>query len=219
MLKWPVHLFSIQGLLLLQCNQLENPQIQLGTQPKCSGHLLPQFDDRHAICLRDLSGGTVEAMGLSGLSKQAGVLMLAVPRDKILADIQFQGAISDFHPIKDALKAADYEELLLRINEDDVFGDGNNFEVAVTLATADAWVAADDAAQQATAAAAEAAVAAAGAAETAVLRRRRRRDPQPWQDQGSEVSVLSQYCMVFRHNGIEQQRATTTASARQKCAL
>jgi hypothetical protein len=156
-------------------------------------------------------------MGLSGLSKQAGVLMLAVPRDKILADIQFQGAISDFHPIKDALKAADYEELLLRINEEDVFGDGNNFEVAVTRATAAAWVAADDAAQQATAAAEEAAVAAAGVAETAVLRRRRRRDPQPWQDQGSEVSVLSQYCMACRHNGIEQQR-DHTASARQKCA-
>jgi hypothetical protein len=44
---------------------------------------------------------------------------------------QFQGAISDFHPIKESIKAADYDPLLIRANEDDAYGDGNNFEVAV----------------------------------------------------------------------------------------
>lgn len=46
--------------------------------------------------------------------------------------VQFQGAISDFHPIKAAVQAADYDPLLIRLNEDDLYGDGNNFEVAVT---------------------------------------------------------------------------------------
>lgn len=40
-----------------------------------------------------------------------------------------QGAISDFHPIKDAIKSSDLEALLVRANEEDIYGDGNNFEV------------------------------------------------------------------------------------------
>jgi hypothetical protein len=126
--------------------------------------------------------------------------MAAVPREKLLADIQFQGAISDFHCIKDALKAAEYDEVLLRVNDDDVFGDGNNFEVAVTQAAADAWRTADAAAAEAAAAAAAAAQA---AAEEAVLPRakQRKRNRQPWQDLGTEVSwqavrwrLLQQMC-------------------------
>jgi hypothetical protein len=134
-----------------------------------------------------LQDGTLESLGLSGLSSRSGQLMAAVPREKLLADIQFQGAISDFHCIKDALKAADYDEVLLRVNDDDVFGDGNNFEVAVTQAAADAWRTADAAAAEAAAAAAAAAQA---AAEEAVLPRakQRKRDRQPWQDLGAEVS-------------------------------
>lgn len=46
--------------------------------------------------------------------------------------LQFQGAISDFHPIKEAIKAADYDPLLIRLNKDDAYEDGHNFEVAVT---------------------------------------------------------------------------------------
>jgi hypothetical protein len=30
------------------------------------------------------------------------------------------------------VQAADYDPLLIRLNEDDIYGDGNNFEVAVT---------------------------------------------------------------------------------------
>ncbi|KAF6260876.1 WD40-repeat-containing domain protein [Scenedesmus sp. NREL 46B-D3] len=136
-----------------------------------------------------LQGGTLQALGLSGLSSKSGQLTAAVPREKLLADIQFQGAISDFHCLKDALKAADYDDVLLRANDDDAFGDGNNFEVAVTKAAAAAW-------QQADAAAAEAAVAAAAAAQAAsdeaVLPRakQRRRGRQAWQDLGTEVGLL-----------------------------
>eukprot|EP00775_Hariotina_reticulata_P012026 gene12026-12171_t len=156
-----------------------------------------------------LRSGTIEAMGLSGLGRHAAVLMLAVSRDKILADIQFQGAISDFHPIKDAIKAADYQELLLRVNEEDVFGDGNNFEVAVSRATADAWQSADEAAQHA--AAAEAAAAEEGAAETPVQRSRTRRDPRPWQDQGSEAELAE--AGVFSCSSSSAAPAATAATS------
>lgn len=56
-------------------------------------------------------------------------LFVRVPRGRILSDIQLQGAISDFHVIKDAVKAADCDPLLVRANPDDMYGDGGNFEV------------------------------------------------------------------------------------------
>lgn len=76
--------------------------------------------------------------------------------------------------------------MLLRVNDDDIFGDGNNFEVAVTKAAADAWRAADAAAAEVAAAAAAAAQA---AADEAVMPRakQRKRDRQAWQDLGTEV--------------------------------
>lgn len=46
-----------------------------------------------------------------------------------MKDMQFRGAISDFHPIKEHIVNADYDPLLLRSNNDDLYGDGNNFEV------------------------------------------------------------------------------------------
>ena len=70
-------------------------------------------------------------MGLSDLSSKAGAqISAAVPKEKILADIQFQGAISDFHPIKDSIKGADYDLIIIRLNEDDIYGDGNNYEAS-----------------------------------------------------------------------------------------
>jgi hypothetical protein len=115
-----------------------------------------------------------------------------VPRDRLLADVQFQGAISDFHCIKDALKAADYDPLLLRANEDDAYSDGGNYEVATTRAAAEAWLEADAAAAAEAAAAAQAAAAAeaAGGGVSGPPRSKQRRDPRPWQDLGSEVGAL-----------------------------
>lgn len=141
------------------------------------------------LILHILPGGTVEAMGLAGLNAKTSQLIGVIPREKLLADIQFQGAISDFHPIKDALKAADYEDIIIRLNEDDLYGDGNNFEVATTQATAEAWRSADAAVAEA--AAATAAAAQQGDAEgAAVPRSKRKREPQPWVDLGSEVSAF-----------------------------
>ncbi len=70
-------------------------------------------------------------MGLShlGKDKEDGKIMDYVSKEKILGDIQFRGAISDFYVAKTQVLEADYDPLLIRINEDDIYGDGNNFEV------------------------------------------------------------------------------------------
>jgi hypothetical protein len=135
-----------------------------------------------------------------------------VAREKLLADVQFQGAISDFHCIKDALKAADYDEVLLRVNDDDIFGDGNNFEVAVTQAAAEAWRSADAAAAEAAAAAAAAAQA---AAEEATLPRakQRKRQRQPWQDLGTEVRLCAWRCSGVLGWFLQLARASCPSSS------
>lgn len=60
-----------------------------------------------------------------------------IPREVVEKDMQFRGAISDFHPIKAALQGADYDPLMLVINEDDYFKDGNNVMIAVKKAAVD----------------------------------------------------------------------------------
>lgn len=90
-----------------------------------------------------LAGNTVEAMGLNTLATPAaegGQQLGTVPKEKLLADIQFQGAISDWHPIKAKIVAADYDPLVVRLNEDDRYGDGNNFEVRVLALPVDASI-------------------------------------------------------------------------------
>jgi hypothetical protein len=84
------------------------------------------------------TGNTAAAMGLADLSSRGATpqLMAPVPKEKLLADVQFQGAISDFHPIREFIKAADYDPLLIRVNEDDLYGDGNNYEVGAAAAAA-----------------------------------------------------------------------------------
>eukprot|EP00884_Botryococcus_braunii_P002029 jgi/Botrbrau1/11827/Bobra.0224s0023.1 len=76
-----------------------------------------------------LTGTTLKILGVQSEQDDEGSHLHRVPRDAIMQDIQFRGAISDFHPLKAVLQTADYEPLLLRSNPDDVYGDGNNFEV------------------------------------------------------------------------------------------
>ena len=74
---------------------------------------------------------TAELVGIShlGRDKEGGKLIESVPKEKILHDIQFRGAISDFYVIKAKIIEADYDPLIIRVNEDDIYGDGNNYEV------------------------------------------------------------------------------------------
>ena len=82
--------------------------------------------------VRSFPGTTLGLIGAAeALAGQTGaaVPMTYVSKEKLLKDMQFRGAISDFHPIKEHIVNADYDPLLLRSNDDDLYGDGNNFEV------------------------------------------------------------------------------------------
>lgn len=80
---------------------------------------------------RSLVGSTIEICGLQHLVETEGdeTALAFVAKEKLLGDVQFRGAISDFHPIKAQLQKADYDPLLVKYNHDDRYGDGNNFEV------------------------------------------------------------------------------------------
>jgi hypothetical protein len=127
-----------------------------------------------------------------------------VLRELLLADIQFQGAISDWHALKEHLKAADYDPLVIRANPDDAYGDGGNYEVALTAAAAQAWLEADAAAAEAAVAAAQAEAQAEADADKgagAARRSRQRRPPRPWQDLGSEVRPVCPAAGVMGRGG------------------
>jgi hypothetical protein len=53
----------------------------------------------------------------------------AIPSDTVGHLALSRGAISDFHAFKAKILEADYDQICFRINEDDIFGDGNNFQV------------------------------------------------------------------------------------------
>jgi hypothetical protein len=78
-------------------------------------------------------------MGLDALRAGADAptppAFVQLPRERVLADVQLQGAISDFHVIRDAVKDADCDPLLVRTNESDTYGDGGNYEVRWTHRT------------------------------------------------------------------------------------
>lgn len=132
-----------------------------------------------------LTGTTVELVGLKGLGP--GNVMGTVTREALLGDIQFRGAISDFHAIKAKIQGADYDPLYIRFNEDDTYGDGNNYEVALSRTAADTWRGIqEEAERRARLLELEAAHA---AAEKAKPRSKRVRKVKPWQSMGSEVDI------------------------------
>ena len=103
------------------------------------------------------AGGTLKIVGLEDMGPE--VLLKRVSKETLLGDIQYRGAISDFTIVKKQISKADYDELLIRYNEEDVYGDGNNFELAVTKAAAEAFETHEAERVVAAAAAAEAAAA------------------------------------------------------------
>ena len=132
------------------------------------------------------------------------VLLKRVSKETLLGDIQYRGAISDFTIVKKQISKADYDELLIRYNEEDVYGDGNNFELAVTKAAAEAFETQEAERVVAAAAAAEAAAAEAEAAKPG---RRKRAKPvsKPWVSQGSETEISEENVVT----SLESQKLTT----------
>jgi hypothetical protein len=92
-----------------------------------------------------LTATTMDILGCSGLgsNKSPPLLFCSVSKDAILADIQFRGAISDLHAFRQAIIESDCDTLVFHMNETDMFGDGNNVEVAVAKSAADRWTAID----------------------------------------------------------------------------
>lgn len=86
-----------------------------------------------------LTSTTLDLIKCSHLAGQDVAQGTAAPVSKevIIGDIQFRGAISDFYAFKAAIIDGDLEELLLRVNANDVYGDGNNFELVVSKAASD----------------------------------------------------------------------------------
>lgn len=56
-----------------------------------------------------------------------------------MQDIQFRGAISDFQPLKAKIIESPLEAFLIRINEANLYGDNNNFELALTAEAIARW--------------------------------------------------------------------------------
>ncbi|KAL0054665.1 hypothetical protein WJX82_000717 [Trebouxia sp. C0006] len=109
---------------------------------------LPYVVDNHAkhplpgVQSVFLTGTTLGLVGVEeALAAQSGaaIPMTYISKEKLTKDMQFRGAISDFHPIKEHILNADYDPLLLRSNVDDLYGDGNNFELATSRSAAEVW--------------------------------------------------------------------------------
>ncbi|KAK9820498.1 hypothetical protein WJX72_010908 [[Myrmecia] bisecta] len=134
-----------------------------------------------------LTGTTIEIIGLQALAGD-GRGMLYVPKEKLLKDVQFRGAISDFHPIRDKIQGADCDPVLIKSNPEDLYGDGNNFEIACSRAAADTWefIEAETVRRQQ---AAQLAAASPKAAAKAVPKVHRDWLPRPWTSMGSEIEV------------------------------
>uniref|UniRef100_A0A7S0R4E4 WD repeat-containing protein 63 n=1 Tax=Pyramimonas obovata TaxID=1411642 RepID=A0A7S0R4E4_9CHLO len=133
-----------------------------------------------------LTGTTLKLVGIEDMGKN--LLMKHVETATLLHDIQFRGAISDFHPIKTKIQKCDYDPILVRYNEDDIYGDQNNFEIVLLKETADKWLAAEEEAKR-RAAEEEAARLAAEEEAKANKGKKKRRPPAPWVSLGSELEI------------------------------
>ncbi|GAX83067.1 hypothetical protein CEUSTIGMA_g10493.t1 [Chlamydomonas eustigma] len=136
-----------------------------------------------------LTGSTVEIIGITHLGgdKEGGKLADFVYKEKILQDIQFRGAISDFHVIKTKVLESDFDPLLIKINEEDAYGDGNNFELVLSKEVADVWnyIEEETARRQQLRIDEELRA----AIERAKPRSQKKRIVKPWNSRGSELEI------------------------------
>ena len=62
-----------------------------------------------------------------------------VEKAVVVEDMRFRGAISDFKEFQKGIEACDMDSILMRDNDGDTFGDGNNLEMCCKRASADIW--------------------------------------------------------------------------------
>ena len=83
---------------------------------------------------------TKEIVGALDLGVGEGkVLQKWVEKAVVVEDMRFRGAISDFKEFQKGIEACDMDSILMRDNDDDTFGDGNNLEICCKRASADIW--------------------------------------------------------------------------------
>lgn len=143
------------------------------------------------------TASTLEILGLTALGTTVPgeygpevVKQLPVSKEVLLHDIQFRGAISDLAIIKQKIIDADYDPVVLRLNADDVYGDGNNIEVVCVKAAIEVWEAIDleILKRRLWAATADQRMAAEKAAAR-VAKKLRLQNPEPWTSLGSEFEI------------------------------
>ena len=133
-----------------------------------------------------------ETMGIVGIQDMGPDLLLsAVAKEVIQADIKFRGAVSDFHGVAKAIKKADCDPITLRYNAEDIYGDGHNFLIATAKKHVPKW---EEWAEETKAAAIAAAIAEKEAEEAAAAAKPgRKKKPKPvskpWESLGSEVEI------------------------------
>jgi hypothetical protein len=70
----------------------------------------------------------VRGTPLDGHSRTSDQLF-QVSKEALLKDIQFRGAISEFHRLKSVIQGTDLDPILLRLAPANAYADGSNFEV------------------------------------------------------------------------------------------
>ena len=143
--------------------------------------------------------------------------MLTVEKAVIVEDIRFRGVISDFGPIKKEIESSKLESFILRHNEDDIYGDGNNLEVCVSEEAAKIWAEVLDATERK--ANLVKAIAEREARDKAMgkskrKKKKKKRVTKPWVSLGSEAEITEERVtdtrekveMVFhrRHADLDQ---------------
>lgn len=78
-----------------------------------------------------LTAATLKIVEIDESAAQQGMLVL-VNRQKVLDDIQFRGAISDFTAAKKQIEKLDSEMMAMLYNPNDKFGDGNNWVLVLS---------------------------------------------------------------------------------------
>eukprot|EP00898_Chlorokybus_atmophyticus_P001929 jgi/Chlat1/2737/Chrsp182S02893 len=96
-----------------------------------------------------LTGTTLKILEIDEERLRAGdIASITIEKKVLVDDIQFRGAISDFHTYKGKIQKYSGDKLLLRYNAKDIYGDGNNFEVCLTLEAKDAFEKAEEKAKR-----------------------------------------------------------------------
>lgn len=134
-----------------------------------------------------LTGTTVQMVGLDDMGAEKGVMQKEIEKETIMKDVQFRGAISDFYVIKQKIQDSEMETLIIRTNEDDLYGDGNNFDLIVSGSVIDTIKFIHEETQRRELHAKI--VKAKERAERMMPRSKRKRIINPWVSGGSEIEI------------------------------